>query len=324
MARFAVRQIGHSPGTDADPTAATGAPDDPDVISVIWHETAAVRAAIHRGTQAGCDVVLAVGPGALDLRGHCPCRDFLVDIIAAGVAYLRAHAGSLRNPSGAVRVYVRTRAVGDWIRHRRLEKGALARTDRLRRGARARGLPDEFHRAVLEFVADEAGSMAPLHDDEHLMRRIAVRCATEFGPAGGDPARVRAAYEEVRRHCRTGPRVNVGTATCPEYVTWWERYVERPLGRRPHPDERLCTLDGNDVPAGAHDLQGSDHAVVDDVALALLSDAARRHPGDAGTALRHGVDTLVDAGLLPAREAAAVLAESGRRAAALDVLSALS
>lgn len=298
--------------------------DEPDVLAAIWYGTHRDRAAIHRAHAVRwCDTRMVVGgsggPGLRRVDGDCPCRDFLVDMIVAGQRFVDACSGGLRNPAGAVRAHIRTRAAGDWIRRRRLDRGAQARTDRLRNGARARGLPSDFHRALLEFAADEAGSPAPLHGEHHLHLRIAVRCAAEFGGSPADHLdRVAAGLPVVARHCRSEPLVNAGTAAEPEQVTWWERYVERPLGRRP---SRTEPLDAADPPDPRRAGVPSD---VDDVALHLLAVAASGRPGDPAGALGAGLGELVRAELLPAPAAAALLSDPARVTTAAAELSALA
>lgn len=158
-------------------------------------------------------------------------------------------------------------------------------------------------------------------DDHHLHRRIAVRCAAELGGSAAQYLdRVAAGLAVVERRCRSGPRVNVGTADDPEYVTWWERYVERPLGRRPPravdaaPDH-VCSPAGVELDRVA---SGRDMAVV-----SLLTDAVRRTPDDPAGALRIGVRALVEGELLPERAATALEVDVDRFAAAARQLSAM-
>lgn len=328
------------PITDGRPRQPPDAADLPAVLAAIWHELHAYRAAIHRAlSTVSCDLRVSCpghgqdGTGTIRLSGDCPCRDFLVDMIAEGHRLLAARAGELRNPLGAVRVHVRTRAAGDWIRRRRTEMGAQARVDRIRTGARARGLPDDFHRAILEYLVDEAGSMAPLDSQDALVRRLAVRCAAEFGDAAQHYlGRVVDGLAVVERHCRSGPRVNAGTAAEPEHITWWERYIERPLGRRPRRTDRTIPAAAGEsgresdllCPRAAHDLErvvnGSMeiHATV----VAILVAALRRQPDAPTAALRAGISDLVAQGLLPERSAAELLADRTRFAAATQELSA--
>lgn len=331
---------------DGQPRHEVSAADVRAVLAPIWHETHAYRAAIHRSLSTDrCDLrvhsadLRQDGTGPIFLGGDCPCRDFLVDMITEGHRLLAERSGELGNPPGAVRVHVRTRAAGDWIRRRRTEMGAQARVDRIRTGARARGLPDEFHRALLEYLVDEAGSMARLESQDALVNRLATRCAAEFG---GVPERylerVVDGVTAVERHCRSGPRVNVGTATEPEYVTWWERYVERPLGRRPRrTDLAISAVPGEDgrgadrpCPRAAHDLEQVVNGVaeVDAVAevavVAVLVEALRRRPDAPATALRAGVSDLVARGMLTERSATELLTDRVRFAAATQELSALA
>lgn len=214
-----------------------------DVLLAVWWEASRMRAAIHRLVGGHrCDVVLVAGTlrlgagpaganGArLSVDGDCTCRDYLVDLLVESDRFLVRTHGTLTNPPGAVRQHIRLRANADWGRGRRLAMGAQARADRIRAGVRARQLPDDFHRAVLEYLVDEAGSLASLEDDDQLHRRLAERAAAEFG---GDAAKllplVRSAIPVVEAACRTGARSDPGDGSM---VTWWERYVERPLGRR--------------------------------------------------------------------------------------------
>lgn len=314
----------------------------PAVLAAIWHEALGYRAAIHRSRPTRCDLRVTLpgadlaGTGAIRLDGDCPCRDFLVDMLVECHRHLVHRSGDLRNPMGAVRVHLRLRAAPDWIRRRRTEMGAQVRTDRIRSGARARGLPDDFHRALLEYLVDEAGSMAPLDNQDALLRRLATRCCDEFG---GAPAhyldQVAAGVEVIERHCRSGPRVNAGTAEHPEHVTWWERYVERPLGRRPRRTDRPIPAveeqPGAEAgPSAATGVEpfapgpaGSSADDSDAVVLAVLAAALRRHPDAPAAALRAGLGDLVGHGLLTEGSAAALLADHARFALATRELSAL-
>lgn len=315
------------------------------VLTAIWHETHPHRAAIHRSLpHRRCDLQFRIGGTHLDgistvhLDGDCACRDFLVDMIAEGCRVLADRgAGELRNPPGAARAHVRIRAAGDWFRHRRTEMGAQARIDRIRAGARGRALPSDFHRALLEYLVDEAGSMAPLEGHDALLYRLVARCVAEFGGAPEQyMARVTDGIRVVERHCRSGPRVNAGTAAEPDYVTWWERYIERPLGRRPRRTDVALPIaaDANGrnglgpaCPRAARDLDrvvdASDPSG-DDVMIVVLVDAFRLRPDEPITALRAGVFDLVTRGLLSERSAAALLSDRDRVATAAKELSALA
>lgn len=323
--------------TDGRSQQAAGVSDLPAVLAAIWHEAHAYRAAIHRSlSTVRCDLHVSApdsgqdGTGTIRLDGDCACRDFLVDMIVEGHQLLVERADQLRNPLGAVRVHVRTRAAGDWIRRRRTEMGAQARVDRIRTAARARSLPDDFHRALLEYLVDEAGSMAPLEDQDALVRRLAVRCAAEFG---GRPEQYRTRVVEgvavIERHCRSGPRVNAGTAAEPEHVTWWERYIERPLGRRPRRTDRTIPAAPGEYGLetdlrAAQDVERvvNDLTEVDATVVAILVAALGRQPDAPAAALRAGISDLVARGLLPERSAAELLSDRARFAAATQELSA--
>ena len=214
-----------------------------DVLRVVWFEAQPLRRDLHRMLRVRCcdtslacgDVVLgaaapAARPRTFFVGGSCPCRDYLVDLVVEAHRFLTAHAALLRNPAGAVRIHLRTRGAADWIRGARVARGAQARPDRLRHGAIARRLADGPDRAVLEFIADEAGSPAPLNGPQHLLDRLADRVAHELGGTGSDHrGTVADALPRVEAACRTGRRSVVDGVL----VTWWERYVEAPLGRRP-------------------------------------------------------------------------------------------
>ncbi|MGH3931000.1 MAG: hypothetical protein ACRDTF_13605 [Pseudonocardiaceae bacterium] len=310
------------------------------MLAAIWHEVHVYRAAIHRArSPVRCDLRVSAsdrrqgGTGTIQLDGDCACRDFLVDMIAEGRRLLAERGNELRNPLGAVRMHVRKRAAGDWIRRRRTEMGAQARVDRIRTGDRARGLPDEFHRALLEYLVDEAGSMAPLDSQDALVRRLAVRCAAEFG---GEPerylARVVDGVAVVERHCRYGPRVNAGTAVEPKLVTWWERFIERPLGRRPRRNDKVIPVVPGEYgretdllrPPAVYDLERVVNGSMEirTTAVAVLVVALRRHPDDPAVALRAGISDLVAQGLLAERAATKLLTDRTRFATATQELSA--
>jgi hypothetical protein len=166
--------------------------------------------------------------------GECPCRDYLIDLLVEADQFLVDAGDGLMNPPGAIRTHLRMRATGDWTRRRRTEMGAQARTDRIRNSVRGESLPDEFHRALFEFLVGEAGSLAPLEDDVQLHHRLCELVAGEFG---GSPqqyrSRVGQGLHMIEAVCRQGRRVPAGPGCNGEMITWWERYIERPLGRRP-------------------------------------------------------------------------------------------
>lgn len=327
-----------------------------EVVRAIWWESASIRSCLHRVCRVrACDLRVVAGgveigagrasgfaprPRAftrLSVSGECPCRDYLLDLVAEADRFLVAHGDGLVNLPGAVREHLRKRGFGDWTRRRRTEMGAQARTDRIRGSVRARGLPDEFHRALLEFVVDEAGSLAPLEDDAQLYRRLAERAAAEFG---GDPEdyrnRVIGGLGVVEAACRQGRRVTAGPGHANEMITWWERYVERPLGRRPrfgveslsappadtgrlHGPQIVCpvaeaeldrVLDavaGPTAPAGGTE----DDAVV----LAVLADAvlaAIERSVDPVGAVHAATAELVRRRALPERIAERFVADAGR------------
>ncbi|MEV0083584.1 hypothetical protein [Saccharopolyspora sp. NPDC050642] len=306
----------------------------PELLEVIWHETRASRAAIHRARpDTRCDLrISASAPdreliGTILLDGDCACRDLLVDMLVECDRHLSDRAGRLGNPLGAARVHVRKRAVHDWIRRRRTEVGAQARVDRIRTSVLALGLPDEFHRALLEYLADEAGVMAPLDSEDALHRRLATRCAAEFGGAAEHyRARVAAGITLVERHCRSGTRVNAGTAAEPDKVTWWERYIERPMGRRPRRTDKPLATAAPECGDGTHQLPepaSADAADLDAQVVAVLVAALRRQPVTPDAALRAGLDDLVSQGLLPQRCAVELCSDCNRFALAAKELSAL-
>jgi hypothetical protein len=266
-----------------------------------------------------------VGTGAIRLDGECACRDFLVDMIVECHRLLAGRSGELHNPIGAARVHLRLRAAPDWNRERRTAMGAQARSDRVRTGSRARGLPDEFHRALLEYLVDEAGSMAPLEGQHELISRLAGRCAREFGGVREQYLdQVAAGVPVVERQCRSGPKVNAGTKEHPEYVTWWERYVEQPLGRRPRRATRpISTLPGSDADL-VSGLADTDAAAVDGQVVTILLNALRSRPEAPADALRTGIALLVEHGLLTERSAAVLLTDRSRLASAARELSAMA
>lgn len=300
------------------------------MFPAVMAETRAQRAALHRfAGSEHCDLALSAGEpggGLSRIDGECPCRDFLVDMLVEAHLLLARHGGQLRNPPGAVRIHLRKRATHDWIRRRRIEMGAQARCDRIRHGARARALPDEFHRALLEYLCDEAGSPAPLEGNESLVRRISARCAAEFG---GEPAdyqdRVVAGIPVVERQCRAGPRVNEVTEHGAEFVTWWERYIERPLGRRPRRSVTVLSDEVFDVTRLDPSVEERrDTAAVDDVIIGYLVAAVRRRPDAPASALREGLAELVSRGLVAERVARSVLDDGQRKAVVIRQLAALA
>lgn len=305
----------------------------PEVLRAIWSETAAMRAALHRvhGVRH-CDTELS-GPGLrlpgrarpkemrpLRICGDCPCRDYVADMVDIAWTFLAAHGEELLNPAGAVRAHVRRRR-SEPLRRRRVERGAQAKPAVVRANRYGRALPDELHRAVLESLVDEAGSAAPLDGEAQLHRRIAERCALEFG---GAPAAHLAALPEVLRviekTCGEGPRVNAGDRTHPELVSWWEAYVQRPLGRRPrrfdvrYPDaiDTVEALTHRD--SGRFGMSEVDTVIVTRVTTAVAHVPSPGHRAALAAAIR----TLAEDSFIPEHLARALQADPAR----LDVVLA--
>lgn len=308
---------------------------------VAWWESAAARAGIHRTTRSICDTRLladgvdvpagrmpgtavSVGGGAarIVLTGECACRDLVSFLLVEADAFLVAHDGSLYNPPGAVRAHLRKR-LPDWGRARRTEMGAQARTDRLRDSVRGRALPDPFDRALLEYLAAEAGSAFPLHDDAQLHRRLGEMAAAEFGGVGADYAdRVTARLPVVEAVCRSGRRVPERLGST-ETTTWWERYIEWPMGRR----RRYAAPAGPDhdpalIPCPVAELAFADIAGADERVLCALRVAVFAVPDAPGRAraVRAAVAALARDGVLPAWTAEALLADPRRVQTVLDLL----
>lgn len=319
-----------------------------EVLHAIWWETRELRSQLHGLHRVQrCDTALAwrevrlgrplpttVADGPAVLLGACPCRDLLADLLVEADRFLAARRSD--NPAGAVRAHLRIRAIKDWIRDGRVARGAQARTDRIRTSEVGRMLPDEFHRAVLEFVVDEAGVPAPLEHHIQLVRRIAARLSAEFrevdAPSDGRDqllAAVRDALERVEATCRSVRRVRREG----QLITWWECYVERPLGRRSRrSDLHLAPATGDDpdsrdvaCPAAeaafddaldvtVHGPGGAEAAVVEAVLVAATDPLPHR-------ALIGAVRALEAGGVLPPGTTRALLDQPARIGAALAAAS---
>lgn len=284
------------------------------VINAVWFETDATRGAIHRLCRlTTCDLhVLAVASGErLVVSGECLCRDFLVDMLVEADGFLCARSVEvLRNPPGAVRVHVRKRS-GEWTRRRRVDVGAQARTDRLRDSVIGRAMPDEYHRALLQFVAEEAGSLAPLGDDGALHRRLADLVAGEFGGTASDHLpRVASGLAVVEEICRAGRKVAAHPGSA-RLVTWWERYIDAPRGRRRRLDE--VSLDAQRADCVGRRDACADEPDPDEAAVATVLRVVAGTPG-AGlpTALQVATAELVRRDLLSAAEARRFVEDSRR------------
>lgn len=311
---------------------------DADVAKAFWYELKSRRRAVHhRHGVWSCDTEFRVcglrfgspprtGSTATDayrLLGTCPCRDLVADAFQVVVGYLTDHAGTLVNPGGAVRKHLRYRLT-DLDRHDRAERGAPARPETVAANRHGRALPDDFHRAVLVMLVDEAGCHGPLRGHEGLLRKLADRCAGRFGGTADDYRhRLPAVLRLIERTCRQGPRVNVGTDEHRELVTWWEAYVDRPLGRRADPADLPVGVpsDHAEIPlpdvaaAWAFDLVGD----TDQIVLDTLTDAvATASGGAADIALREAIADLGFAGVLPEARTRVLLEDPGGLAVVLS------
>jgi hypothetical protein len=165
--------------------------------------------------------------------GSCPCLQMLVDVLLTAHRFLMDRGAAIRHPEGAARRHVGSRQ-HDYPRQRRGEMGAQVRTDRLPTSARAQQLETDEQRLLLQDVADEAGSESPLEGQVQLELRLAMLRARRLGvDIESVLAEVRRDLAVVKAHYSSGRLVNVGTSDQPEMVSWWETYIERPLGRRP-------------------------------------------------------------------------------------------
>lgn len=298
----------------------------PDELKALWFELLVPRAAMHRRHRVRtCDTELSMNglslgarslgasPAGYRLAGGCPCRDLVADAIELVLTFLTDHGGKLTNPAGAIRKHLRYRMV-DLHRRARSEIGAPARPETVAGNRYGRALPDDFHRALFVMIADEAGIDGPLRGREGFLRRLTDRCATEFGTDAR--RRIPAALRLIEKTCRMGARVNVGTPAAPELVTWWEAYIERPLGRRYDPADQPVgpgqTVDVAD-PAATRAFDRVIAAESDDdiVLRTLLStiDSA----GDADTGLRRAVESLGERDLLPKSRVRSLLTDTSQR-----------
>jgi hypothetical protein len=224
--------------------------------------------------------------------------------------FLTEHGEQCHNIVGAVRFYVRKRVI-DVLRGYRASKGAQVKPKQVRNNRFGRALPDEEHRAVLGHLADEAGYMAPLPGQTYLLRRLAERCVAEFGnsvPYYLD--RMPAIIRTVKSVCSAGNQVNVGTRTDPEYVSWYDAYIERPLGRRP---EALVHPLADDTTFKESTAPDTDAAIVGQIVDAVTTVPAT----DQLLSLCAAVHALAEQGLIARREAESLLADRARLGDAL-------
>lgn len=285
----------------------------PEVVRATLAELQKARTDLHRSHQvARCDMGLAVNglrigrplqaPG-LVVSGDCVCRDLVLDVLCLVAVFLTEHGTQCHNVVGAVRFHVRKRVI-DVMRGYRASKGAQVKPKQVRQNRFGRALPDEEHRAVLGHLADEAGYTAPLPGQSYLLRRLAERCVAEFG--NSVPyylERMPAIIHTVRTVCSAGNQVNVGSRTDPEYVSWYDAYIERPLGRRPEALVHPLSDEVTDV-----EPVNTDAAIVGQIVDAVTTAPS----SDQLTSLRAAVHALADQGLIARREAEALLSDRAR------------
>ncbi|SFW92108.1 hypothetical protein [Amycolatopsis australiensis] len=309
----------------------------PELARAFWAELRGPRAATHRSHHVGlCDTELRIAglrlsargsstaDGGFRLSGGCPCRDLVADAFEVVWAFVADRGHRFDNLAGAVRTDLRFRLV-ELDRRARRDRGAPVKPQTVRDNRYGRALPDEFHREVFVMLADEAGARGPLRGEAGLLGRLADRCADKFGGhAATHAARLPQVLRTVERVCRTGPRVNVGTVSAPELVTWWEAYVERPLGRRPDPDSPT----GEEPEILDHDTSREFDriaALTDDAVLALLLTEVWPAPGtDRDDALCEVIRVFARRGLLPHRRALELLADDDGRQDVLERLEHVS
>ncbi|GGM89306.1 hypothetical protein GCM10011609_27720 [Lentzea pudingi] len=289
-----------------------------EVVQVTLAELHKPRTDLHRSHLVSrCDMTLAM-PGLrvgraqrsalFELTGECVCRDLVVDVLQIVCDFLTEHGADRTNLIGAVRSHVRKRVV-DVFRGYRAHQGAQVKPKTVRHNRFGRALPDEEHRAVLGHLADEAGYSSPLPGQAYLLRRLAERCAKEFDqPIPYYLERLPAILRTVKSVCSGGHRVNVGTRTSPEYVSWYDAYIDRPLGRRPDAHTQPLEDDSAWTSGDHENAHSSDAVVVDVIATAVASAPSGAQP----QALRTAVVQLADRGLVPRHQAASLLADQLR------------
>lgn len=275
------------------------------------------------------------------LSGECPCRPMLVEVFLTAHQYLVARGAQLRQPAGAARRHVANRQ-HDYARLQRHESGAQVRTDRLSASARARQLASDEQRLLLVDIANEAGSEAPLEGDAQLEYRLAVlrgrRARVDAETVLDDVRRDLAA---VRAHFETGRSVNAGSAAEPDLLSWWEAYIERPLGRRPRASNLPAATAPNCDDEGRLSLEvpcpsseGAFQRVFErlspvqagedgsDPLIATLRESALADPrGDRASQLEATLRRLAAAGTLHSAVVENFLADRRRRAEAVDALN---
>ncbi|MGV9364463.1 hypothetical protein [Amycolatopsis sp. NPDC003731] len=306
-----------------------------DVVRAVFAELGEVRDQLHVSHRvARCDLCLALrelrygptpagaGDNGLLLAGDCVCRDLVADVLHVVTTFLTEHGAAITNPPGAARIHVRKR-VHDVLRSYRCAHGAQAKPKQARDNRYGRALPDEEHRAVFGHLVDEAGYSAPLPGGGYLVRRLAERCAAEFGkPVPYYLERVPGMLITIQRVCKAGARVNVGTKTAPEYVSWYDAYIDRPLGRRP--DTAITSLSddgasrwGRDHVAdpsaqsafAAVEVAGVDAHPDSTVVDTVVTRLAEASPGAWEGTLRSALLGLADRGFLSRRRAETLLSD---------------
>lgn len=276
-----------------------------------------------RRTCADCGdgAPVRLAPAALfRLSGECACHAYVSAALVSALGYLRDQCEAIVDPPAAARLHVRRRQ-HDHLRERRAARGAQTRVDRLASSLIGARLHTADQRALLTDVAREAGSDAPLENEEQLLWRLAVLRGRRNGvdpqdlldDVGPDLAIVRDA-------CEQGRLVNVGTATHAEYVTWWEAFVDRPLGRRRRTsDLPLVNADWVGFGRGSRD---RDEAA-DDLVDAMWQQVAAGTRASAEDLLDAALDDTVRAGSIDETLVSVYRRDGRRRRAAIDAATDL-
>jgi len=212
----------------------------PDLLSVariVFAETRASRRQLHAVRSAlGCDATFEFDHTYV-VSGGCPCVDEFVDVLVSVWRYLSDRdPATVRSYGALARTHCRLRAIPDAQRRRR-GRQSIQKPEQLAVGAIGRALDTDRQRALLVDIVSEAGSAAPLDDDEQLLRRLAELRAGRFG--GSPEAHLSGVYQDllVVRDAADehGARKRDSAGIL---VSWWEYYVESGLGKR----ERLHTV----------------------------------------------------------------------------------
>ncbi|MEV0649150.1 hypothetical protein AB0I28_28240 [Phytomonospora sp. NPDC050363] len=259
---------------------ATSAAWYPQFARVVWHATAPLRHALHRtqGVEWWCPTQIAPyspdDPRGTTASATCAeCVSEHGEILCLTCRRFDDHRDSVADPDGwAFRVA--ECLMLDRFRRMRVEVGALARTDS--RGVVGRiygACATDWERHLARLILAYVGFHGPVPADIWPYRRWLAEKAEVTGETQHGPSRLAALHDDILLVLAVMRARSGHVSVEGERMSWYEAYVERPLGRR----RRIDTVSLEQGPStgdGRLTIDPPDPGLVRDYTDRLIGDCA--------------------------------------------------